>query len=64
MREDVDKLKGQVKKLRTNASMSRGQIKRLRELCNYILAAMSEKDFDSDPMVKKSFDKCDKAGDL
>jgi len=64
MKDDVEKLEGKVKKLQTNARHNKSQIKRLQLLANYVLAAMSEKDFDSDPMIKKSFDKCDRAGDL
>ena len=64
MIEDVEKLKGQLKKARTNLSKQRGQLKRLRLLTNYILAAMNETDFDNDPAIGKAFAKCDKAGDL
>ena len=61
---DVTKLQDRLKKMRSEASRKRGQIKRLQQLTNYILAAMSEKDFDSDPAINRAFDKCDKAGDL
>jgi len=64
LKEDVEKLKGQLKKVKTDVSMKRGQIKRLQCLANYILAAMREEDFDSDPAIQKAFNKCDKAGDL
>jgi len=64
MVEDIDKLTKQLKKARIDLSQKRGQLKRLRLLTNYVLAAMSEKDFDSDPAIQKAFDKCDKAGDL
>ena len=62
--EDVEKLRGQLKKARTDLSMKRGQIKRLQALANYILAAMSEEDNDSDPAIDKAFNKCERAGDL
>lgn len=57
-------MREEVKTLKEDRSRLRGRVKRLQFLCNYILAAMNEKDFDSDPMIKKSFNKCDKAGDL
>jgi len=64
MIENVEKLQKELKKARTDLSKKRGQLKRLRLLTNYILAAMNDKDFDSDPAIQKAFDKCDRAGDL
>lgn len=64
MMEDLEKLQKQLKKARTDLSKKRGQLKRLRLLTNYVLAAMSEEDFDSDPAIGRAFNKCDKAGDL
>ena len=75
MKEDIEKLRGkiqhleekfqgQLKKLRTNARHNKARIKRLQLLANYVLAAMSEEDYDSDPMIDRAFKKCDKAGDL
>lgn len=57
-------MKDDIKTLKTERSKMRGQIKRLQALANYILAAMSEEDYDSDPAIDKAFNKCDRAGDL
>lgn len=64
LKDDVKSLKEKLAKLKIEASQQKSRIKRLQALANYILAAMSDEDYDSDPMIDRAFNKCDKAGDL